>query len=570
MPENKHYQIGPWHYDHNTGRLQSDSQLHTLRAKSNDVLWLLLRHPNQLLSKQAILTQVWDDVSAQEHVLFQSIREIRQCFGELDVIKTHPRKGYEWIAQISVNTPPASTSSPSKLATQIQPNESPAFSVSPDRARRLTQPAVLAAFVLFIAALLSLLWDSWPKAATTPQPPPPPFAELVIMPVTLYQSDSLTQWVPIGAMDMLIKKLQQTHIDKASGHIFVVDTDDVLEAWQRADVAGSADPEQQARKMRHAMGEITSVHTELYGAPMEYSLKYNIISRKATHQGLLTGESVVQLINQLAKQIPQHLNMIPASPIEPYKQRFANDAFVFGLSHFYQGEFDSASHYFQTAIQSGTATPQAHRYLAKTRLALGDYAGASRAAEEAMAFAQQHDNAREALRSQFELGVAHWHMNNFDSASRHIQATQERAKDAEDLLYLAFAIEMLGHLALREQHFSQAKHYYQQSLQYHQGFGCPYGQSGNYINLARLSEVQGQSQQSQIQLSKALHIAQESELGHFETRLHLLMAKNAWQANTPQVAESHLLAVRKLLQSYPNQAARQVLNDWPESAEKIN
>jgi len=42
----------------------------------------------------------------EEHVLFQSIWEIRALFPNLDVIKTHPRKGYQWTIALSASEKP--------------------------------------------------------------------------------------------------------------------------------------------------------------------------------------------------------------------------------------------------------------------------------------------------------------------------------------------------------------------------------------------------------------------------------------------------------------------------------
>ncbi|OUS18629.1 hypothetical protein A9Q97_00715, partial [Rhodospirillales bacterium 47_12_T64] len=46
------------------------------------------------------LSTVWDDVTVGEQVLFQTIRELRNLFSGLDVIKTHPRKGYAWVINV--------------------------------------------------------------------------------------------------------------------------------------------------------------------------------------------------------------------------------------------------------------------------------------------------------------------------------------------------------------------------------------------------------------------------------------------------------------------------------------
>ena len=71
-----------------------------VRPKTFSLLLQFLENPHQVLAKELLLSQIWDDVKVEEQVLVQSIRELRQLFSPLDVIQTHPRKGYAWIAPV--------------------------------------------------------------------------------------------------------------------------------------------------------------------------------------------------------------------------------------------------------------------------------------------------------------------------------------------------------------------------------------------------------------------------------------------------------------------------------------
>ena len=76
-----------------------------IRPKTFALLMLFLQHPFKVLSKQMLLDTIWDDVEVSEQVLFQTIRELRQFFVDVEVIKTHPRKGYAWIADVEEYSP---------------------------------------------------------------------------------------------------------------------------------------------------------------------------------------------------------------------------------------------------------------------------------------------------------------------------------------------------------------------------------------------------------------------------------------------------------------------------------
>lgn len=613
----RQFKIGNMTYDYDTGKVTSIDCQGTLRAKSNDVLLYLLKRPQKVISKQEILDNVWDDVAAQEHVLFQSIKEIRQCFAEFEVIKTHPRKGYEWIAPgspIEIIAEPASLEVPSSLEVPALPHVSEqlpnqhgikhGFGLWKEYKLRLVGAAVIVSTMLLSWQLLpqhdtpiqsnsdsqisssqrdsphrNTLQTNAPQKnvqqessfkESNLQEKPPKFVELVITPVKIHPQDNLTQWVPIGAMDMLIQKVQQADIDRKSGGIFVVDTEDVLEAIKRADAKHIENNELQSRELRHAMGEITSLHTELLGSPMEYTLKYSLINRHDIKQGLLTGENVVQIVNQLARSLPQLLDMKTTQPFLGYEQKFANDAFIFGLSHFYQNKMTTAEDYFRAAIASGDQFPQSRRYLAKSIAAQGKLDEAKSMALIAVDFARDAKNTTEELRSLFELGANQWRTGEIAQAKQNIKLTQTLAKQGKDLLYLAFAIEMLGQFALENHEFDEAEHYFSEALNYHQGFQCPYGRSSNFINLSKVASKQGRIEAASDFLQDALNVAQQNELVYFETRIHLLMAREKLARQNSKSMAVHLSQAQRLVDKHPNKNAEWVLKNWPSSALKIH
>ncbi|MEX2167544.1 MAG: winged helix-turn-helix domain-containing protein [Methyloceanibacter sp.] len=67
-----------------------------LRPRSYAVLRLLAENAGQLVSKDAIIAKVWDDVAVTEDSLTQCIADIRKAIGDDDrrTLRTVPRKGY--------------------------------------------------------------------------------------------------------------------------------------------------------------------------------------------------------------------------------------------------------------------------------------------------------------------------------------------------------------------------------------------------------------------------------------------------------------------------------------------
>lgn len=67
-----------------------------LRPRSYAVLRLLAENAGHLVTKDAIIAKVWDDVAVTEDSLTQCIADIRRAIGDEDkrVLRTVPRKGY--------------------------------------------------------------------------------------------------------------------------------------------------------------------------------------------------------------------------------------------------------------------------------------------------------------------------------------------------------------------------------------------------------------------------------------------------------------------------------------------
>lgn len=70
-----------------------------LRPQSRDVLALLIKAPNQTVTKDEFAKAVWDGRSVSEDSLVQCIAEIRAALGDTnrEIIQTQPRKGYRFV-----------------------------------------------------------------------------------------------------------------------------------------------------------------------------------------------------------------------------------------------------------------------------------------------------------------------------------------------------------------------------------------------------------------------------------------------------------------------------------------
>ena len=94
------FKSGDWKVDPLNLTLFKLNQKIEIRPKTFSRLCFFLNSPQQIISKQSILENVWDDVLVSDQVLFQTIRELRNIFKDTKVIKTIPRKGYCWLLPV--------------------------------------------------------------------------------------------------------------------------------------------------------------------------------------------------------------------------------------------------------------------------------------------------------------------------------------------------------------------------------------------------------------------------------------------------------------------------------------
>ncbi len=96
--------FGPYRLDTARRVLLRPEGTIALRPKTLEVLLLLLRHAGEVVSKEEILTTVWEGLAVSEYVLTTCISELRTALGETPkqphFLKTVHRTGYQLLADV--------------------------------------------------------------------------------------------------------------------------------------------------------------------------------------------------------------------------------------------------------------------------------------------------------------------------------------------------------------------------------------------------------------------------------------------------------------------------------------
>ena len=84
--------------------LRAGDQQIDVRPKSFDVLHYLLENPGRLVSKDELVKTVWPNTFVTDDALTHCVSEVRGALGDGDqrIIKTVPRRGYLFVASVSV------------------------------------------------------------------------------------------------------------------------------------------------------------------------------------------------------------------------------------------------------------------------------------------------------------------------------------------------------------------------------------------------------------------------------------------------------------------------------------
>src|SRR5215470_7917392 len=106
------YRFGPFVADRTGYRVLRNDESLELTPKLIDLLFHLLDHAGDLVTKESLLEALWPGANVTENALAQAMSELRQALGDdalsPQYIKTVARRGYRLIASVETLSPPPS------------------------------------------------------------------------------------------------------------------------------------------------------------------------------------------------------------------------------------------------------------------------------------------------------------------------------------------------------------------------------------------------------------------------------------------------------------------------------
>ena len=115
----------PFRLDPVNAQLWRDDHEINLRRKTFDVLVYLVDHPNQLVTKRALLDAVWPEVTVSDSMPAVCVKELRKVLGDeakiSRFIETVHGRGYRFIARVTSDAPLEAARKPPAPATGNRP-----------------------------------------------------------------------------------------------------------------------------------------------------------------------------------------------------------------------------------------------------------------------------------------------------------------------------------------------------------------------------------------------------------------------------------------------------------------
>jgi adenylate cyclase len=123
------YKFGPFELDTPERRLLRDGVQVPLRLKAFETLRMLVENAGRLVTKEALLRQVWPDAMVEENNINANVSILRKALGEdangQSYIETVPRVGYRFVAPVAqMSSPQSAPTTSGDAAPELEPEKS--------------------------------------------------------------------------------------------------------------------------------------------------------------------------------------------------------------------------------------------------------------------------------------------------------------------------------------------------------------------------------------------------------------------------------------------------------------
>jgi DNA-binding winged helix-turn-helix (wHTH) protein/tetratricopeptide (TPR) repeat protein len=490
------YRFGDCSVDPAARELRRGGRAVTLSPKVFDCLAYLIEHRDRAVGRDELIAAVWGRADVSDALLGQAVLKARRAVAdtgdEQNAIRTVPRFGYRWVAEVEVEE------LPDLLRGAAQAARGDADEPVPRTRWRFALP--LAAMLVAVAAASIAIVatrhdDAKPSAASTT----PNAAELTAVLPVVVEAGPEWSWLRLGLMDLFAEQLR-------TAGLAVVPSDNVVAAIG----AAGNDADAIAAAVRTATGAsrlivpkatLTAtgwrIHLDVRagGRDRELAAQHDdaVVAARAAAMQLLDrlgkspntasadGAGALTILQQrieaamLSDDIAAARRILDAAPRE-LRDR-PEIELRRALLEIRAGRMDAARTAVEALLASANAeTDPALRARALTAAGTiavhtGDNAQALRRCEEAIALLADRNEPAAAGRAHTGCGVAHARSGNFDAAMADFARARVALQIAGDALSLARIEANEGFMEITRGRYAEGAAIMRRSEQRFQRFG---------------------------------------------------------------------------------------------------
>jgi len=477
-----YFQIDNLFFFPQKNEIHREAEILKVRPKTAELLSVLLEAKGEIVSKSELLKVVWNDVVVEEHVVFQSITELRKIFADASVIKTHPRKGYSITATINKCVEDVA---PTKQTPVTNPYKQ--FNVG-----------YLIALITILLICLYYFAQNEDALETS--------GSILVLPVTNHIADADHSWLKYGGMDLLIKHLQPQM------KLSVLQTEDVLEIIKRAEVNTQALEPNAISRIFEVSGAELIIEQSLSGSTRDYQLVYSLHKKTKTARGALFSKNVKSLFVDLNTQIFRFTGNEQTEQGHDHHNDFTNKLMATAIDQLQFKNFGKAATLFRAVLVNEPDNVTAYKLLSQVLNNIGNPKETEKVSREGMLLAKKLNNDIELVRIMFWHALSIAQQMKYFEALAILEEAKQKAKNVNDLLYTAHISRVSGKILLSQSKFREAENEFIEALQFHDAIQCPFGRSNTFIDLGELSLQKKNLEQAQAYFNQALELAQRRHL----------------------------------------------------------
>lgn len=490
-----------------------------IRPKSFELLQLFIENPKEIISKERMLITIWDDVAVDEQVIFQSIKELRKAFSTTDAIKTFPRKGYSWVADVAI-VDERSQAAKNNISHNSSAHKEK-YSVA---TKQLKTPLIL---LLLFGLIFALFMDFTGVDNNSEAIAQNNKIEgsIIVLPIKEHINDRDHKWIRIGAMDQLIQRIPP------SKNYGVMQVDDVLDIMKRANMPLTGFGADDIGKIFVVSGAELIIEAELTGTPGDYQLIYSLRRRHSIDRGVLITADVYGAIDQLAEIVATKLGTSTAT-LNSHENNLTNQLLAQALDKKIIDDNLGAEQYLKSLLEIEPTNLKAKRlltevsvYLKKTHQINDIVTSVEQFSADDNPITKSNIWQREYGRLKFWQGLNELQFGHADNAHRIFEQATTVISKAKDWLYMGYLAEAKGNLYRYTKQYDLAKKQYHLAIDNHQIIKCPYGEVNNLLNLAEIAFLQKKYETAKSESAKALVIAKQRDLVDLVKRSKVVIEK---------------------------------------------